>query len=156
MRSRARVSVILAAAVAAAVPAADAYGCSCAPQSASETYRQMPAAFTGRLLGVSESADGRFAIHRYRVRRDYKRNLRDTIRVRAPGGGNSCGISEQEVGNRYSMFLFRSEDGIEATKRGRWTTNACLQTTRAKLRRASEEAESSGAPDGATGCTGAA
>jgi hypothetical protein len=133
------------------LPAGQAYACSCAPGSTKQKFNVQPAAFTGRLLEMRETSDGRFLVYRYRVRRDYKRNLRETIRVRTPLY-TSCAIPGTTVGQRYSMFLYRSDDAARVTQTGPWTSNLCLQTTKAKLERASRQAESSGAPQAQVPC----
>jgi hypothetical protein len=77
-------------------------------------------------------------VYRYRVGRDYKRNLRDTIRVRTPRY-SSCEIPGRTVSARYSMFLYRSEDSARVTRTGPWTSNLCLQSTKAALEKAARE-----------------
>ncbi|MEA2386494.1 MAG: hypothetical protein QOJ22_668 [Thermoleophilaceae bacterium] len=137
--------------VAAVLPPADAHACDCVPTSAKENFRVQPAAFTGRLLETKDTSDGRFLVYRYRVGWDYKDNLRETIRVRTPNY-SSCAIPGTTVGNRYSMFLYRSEDSTRVTPTGPWTSNLCLQSTRAKLRKAAREAKSSGAAGSQVPC----
>ena len=143
MASRhALISTAFAAMTVVALPAAHAHACSCAPTTTKQQFKQQPAAFTGRLLELRETSDGRYLVYRYRVGRDYKGNLRDTIRVRTPLY-STCEIPGRTIGARYSMFLYRSEDSARFTRRGPWTSNLCLQTTRAKLERASRQAKSS-------------
>lgn len=153
--TRRRASIALSATLGALVllPAAGADACTCARQSTEEKYESMDAAFTGRLLEIGESREGRFRIYRYRVKRDYKDTLRKKVRVRIPAL-SSCRLTGNTVGRRYSLFLYRSADGLRRTRRGPWTSNRCLETSRAKLEEASREAESSTAGSGSTACGG--
>ena len=120
-----------------------ASACTCAVVPEKQRYREADAAFVGRLDSVRMLAGEEYgaAIFRFRVGRNYKRKLREFVKVRSNTQGPTCGLPQHE--GRYALYLYRED--------GRWRSNLCLQTTPRKLRRAAR-GQSSGS---ATGCPAA-
>ena len=145
MRSR----IAIAAAVIATLfiaPAA-AQACTCAStgdavDDAELILEESDAAFIGRLVSVKRVGGGDIpdvpdssviADYRYRVGRDFIRDLGRFVKVRSIVAEASCGLPA-EKGSRYAL-------GISSRRDGGWTSNLCGLTEPKALRKAAAGAD---------------
>ncbi|HEU0246361.1 MAG TPA: hypothetical protein VFR38_04675, partial [Gaiellaceae bacterium] len=94
-----------------------ARACSCVPPDPWSFLKQADGAFVGRLVSRREAGDGR-AVLTFRVEREVKGKIGDTVEVTTANNGAACGI-ETSVGHRIGLFLAREGGG--------WVGHLCWQ-----------------------------
>jgi len=133
-----------------------AAACSCAStgsqvEDARLILAETDAAFIGVLKTVraigdeprnGEATPAGKAVFRYRVRRDFGKDLGRFVRVLSSGSSAACGLPAR-IGRKYAV-------GITG-RRGRWNSNLCDTTRPRALRRAA--AGASRVPPRAGACT---
>jgi len=153
MKSRLRISFLvgIAALATALTAASSAAACSCIRLDV-RSFETQDEAIVAKLLRVDPVGDGQLSSdYVFQVNRSFKRPDRvergDRIRVRSATSGASCGI-EQPVGSRFALLLGRQD--------GRWTSNLCLTTTPAAMRRLAAKADSGSSTNVDSGCSASA
>ncbi|MGH2628139.1 MAG: hypothetical protein ACRDHY_15985 [Anaerolineales bacterium] len=106
------ISILLLAAV---LPAAPAYACSCAPApGALEAIAQASAAFTGRVIEVDSPAGYEPLIVRFEVETVWKGPVQAEIEIRTARDSAGCGFAFQENVS-YLVYAYEEDGALFTT-----------------------------------------